>query len=165
LAVVQAERAAPVAQQAVCDSVIARIQALPGEEEIRRQELLWFVVSWILRRWPRADARRMIQAFQANQADAARRAEVQTMSETIEKTWEEEERERIAQAAAEGEARGEALGLLRSRQQDLRVILEERFGIISPGTLDALRAIQDPDRLLNLVRQALRVAALTDLDL
>ena len=95
------------------------------------------------------------------------------MTETIDKSWEEEERERIAKAAAEAEARGEArgavrgeaLGLLHSRQEDLRVILEERFESTPPEVLEALRAVEDPDRLLHLVRQALRVESLADLDL
>ena len=45
------------------------------------------------------------------------------------------------------------------------MILEERFGETAPEVIQAIRAIQDPDRLLDLLRQALRVESLADLDL
>jgi hypothetical protein len=84
----------------------------------------------------------------------ATRVEVQGMSETIERTWEQE-------ILARGEARGE----LRTRREDLRLVLEERFGKLPAELARRIDETEDPDRLRGALRQVVRLHSLADLKL
>jgi hypothetical protein len=72
------------------------------------------------------------------------------MSETIEQTWEQELLAR---------------GQLRARQEDLRVLLEERFGPLPEALQQQIDAIDDSERLRNALRQVLHLKSLSDLRL
>lgn len=71
------------------------------------------------------------------------------MSKVIERTWPEE-------LLALGEARGEARGVLRARRDDLRALIEERFGALTQDAVDQIEAMDDADRLKSLVRRVPR---------
>ena len=80
------------------------------------------------------------------------------MSEAIAQTWEQE---LVARGAALGEARGE----LRARREDLRALLEERFGPLPQGLAERIEATDDLERLRGALRQVLHVQSPDELDL
>jgi len=64
-----------------------------------------------------------------------------------------------------GEARGEARGELRARRDDLRALLEERFGSLPQGLAERIEATDDLERLRGALRQVLHVQSPDELDL
>ena len=135
------------------DAVLRRLETLSETDPVRWHDLLWFVLSWALRRRPGSEREALIQTARESQTETTHREEIRRMSETIEQTWEQE-------LVARGEARGEARGQLRTARESLRVLLEARFGPLSQELLRQIEAIDDLDRLRQLFRQALDVASL-----
>jgi hypothetical protein len=62
-------------------------------------------------------------------------------------------------------AQGEALGLLRARREDLRALLEERFGPLSEALVERIEATGDLERLRGAMRQVMQIRSLDELDL
>jgi hypothetical protein len=69
------------------------------------------------------------------------------MSEAIGQTWEQELMTR---------------GDVAARQEDLRLLLEERFWPLSPALVAQIQAIHDPERLRAALRQAVHATGLAD---
>jgi len=80
------------------------------------------------------------------------------MSEAIAETWEQE---LVARGVALGEARGE----LRARREDLRALLEERFGPLSEALAERIEATDDMERLREAMRQVIRIQSPEELEL
>jgi len=76
------------------------------------------------------------------------------MSETLEQTWEEELMER-----------GEARGQLAAHRENLRLLLEERFGPLPEELLQRIERTTDVERLRAALRQVLHVTALSELEI
>ena len=76
------------------------------------------------------------------------------MSETIARTWPEE-------LFAEGEAQGR----LREARENLRWLLERRFGALPEALANRIEQSEDLARLQGGIRLALDLASLEDLDL
>src|SRR5207247_4551826 len=121
LAVVRAERDDEEAFREVFTAVLRRLERLSETEPVRWHDLLWFVLSWGLRRRALAEGEPLVRAAQASLQDRQRQEEMQRMSETIFKSRDQEMLE-------QGEALGEARGQLANCRQNLRLLLEERFG-------------------------------------
>jgi hypothetical protein len=93
---------------------------------------------------------------------AALQQEIQTMAGRTGQRWEEEV---LAVREARGETRGETRGRLTARREDLRLILEGRFGPLPADLVQRIEATEDSDRLLVCIRQAGTIANLSELPL
>jgi hypothetical protein len=154
LAVVRAEREGSGSFRAVFAAVLRGLEPLARRENVRWHDLVRFVLSWAFWRRPGQEREQLIEVAQRSQSSVSRRREIQRMSETIERTWPEE---LLAQGLTAGE--------LRTRKEDLRMLLEERFGTLPEEWAQRIEATQDLERLKNAVRQVLHIQGLTDLEL
>jgi hypothetical protein len=123
-------------------------------EEERRNELRWFVISWSLLRRPRSERDSHLACLLNVATDPKRRQEYQAMFEHIEQTWEQE---LLTRGRAEGE--------LRARREDVRLVLEKRFGPLPEALAQRLEAANDPERLKTFLVEALGVSSLEELNL
>jgi hypothetical protein len=146
LAVVRSEREPPEAFWGVFAEVTRRLEPLSAQDRVRWQDLMWFLLSWALRRRPGAERDRVAATATAAIANVAVQEEVRAMSQTIGQTWEQEML-----------ARGE----LRAWRESLRTYLEGRFGTLPEEVVQRIQATEDLDRLRACMRQ---VAQLTSLD-
>jgi hypothetical protein len=150
LAVVRAERADEAAFRQVFAAVLRRLEGLSEAEKVRWHDLLWFVLSWGLRRRPGQEREPLLEAAEGSQFGVAHREEIRRMSETITQTWEQEMLVR---------------GELKASRDNLRVLLEERFGPLPEAVAQRIEAMDDLERLRTLFRQAVRVTSLEELEL
>jgi hypothetical protein len=162
LAVVRGERADEAAYQELVGTVLRRLEALSESERVRWHELLWFVLSWALRRRPGREREALMQTAKESQTQVADREEVARIGEAVAETWEQE---LVARGMALGEARGEARGELRARREDLRALLAERFGPLTVELAERIEATDDLERLRGAMRQVLHVSSPEELDL
>jgi predicted transposase YdaD len=171
LAVVRAEGEKEAQEfRAVFAAVLQRLEGLSDTDPVRWHDLLWFVLSWGLRRRPGREREQLLEAARTSQADVSHRLEVERMSETVDMSWNDEvfargEARGEARGVALGEARGEARGRVNAYRESLRVGLEERFGPLPEAVAERLEALDDPERLRGLIRQAYRITDLAELDL
>src|SRR5436309_6818569 len=86
LAVVRAEGEAEAGFHAALTQVLRRLERISETETVRWQELLWFVLSWSLRRRPGEEREALVAAARESQSDVQHREEVRKMSEAIERT-------------------------------------------------------------------------------
>ena len=63
------------------------------------KDLLWFVLSWCLRRRPKADREHIAAVAKASQTNRVHRAEAETMAEGLGLPWEQEEKILVAEMA------------------------------------------------------------------
>jgi hypothetical protein len=131
-----------------------RLEELREPETVRWHTLVGFVLSWAVRRRPGRERPQLWEAARASQAEAAHREEMRTLSETIEQTWEQE-------LLAEGETRGR----LREARENLRWLLERRFGALPEALAKRIEQSEDLARLQGCIRLALDIASPEDLDL
>jgi hypothetical protein len=125
---------------------------------MRWHELLWFVLSWALRRRPGREREALMQTARESQIQVADREEVARISEAIAETWEQE-------LVARGVALGEARGQLQEARATLRVLLEDRFGALPAPLVAQIEAVGELERLRGAIRQSSKLAALSDLRL
>jgi hypothetical protein len=125
---------------------------------MRWHELLWFVLSWALRRRPGREREALMQTARESQIQVADREEVARISEAIAETWEQE-------FVARGVALGEARGQLQEARATLRVLLEDRFGALPAPLVAQIEAVGELERLRGAIRQSSKLAALSDLRL
>jgi hypothetical protein len=152
--VVRAERADEAAFREVFAAVLRRLEGLSEAERVRWHDLLWFVLSWGLRRRPGREREELLETARISQAEVGHREEVRQMSETIEQTWEQEMLER-----------GTVRGQTQEARNLLRLYLEKRFGPLPERVVQQIEAIDDLERLRALFRQALEATSLTELEL
>jgi hypothetical protein len=157
LSVVRSERAERAEFEAVLAQLLPRLVELRQTEQIRGHDLLWFVLSWALRRRPREDREQLRTFLQTTIADEAMREEVLAVSNIVGETWEQSEERRVAATALRTE--------LQTRREDLRDLLEERFGAVPDDVLRRIEACDDPARLKAAYRQALRIQSPADMQL
>jgi putative YhgA-like transposase len=158
LAVVRAERADREAFEEVFTAVLQRLESLSEPERMRWRDLLWFVLSWALRRRPSGERAGLLEAARSSQMEVKNREEVAALTETVAETWEQE---LIARGRADGEARAK----IDTRRDDLRLLLEERFGPLPEPLAQQIASVEDPERLRNALRQVVHLSSLGDLEL
>jgi hypothetical protein len=175
LAVVRSERVETATFLETFQRVLEKLAPLGEEERVRWHDLLWFILSWALRRGPGVEGAALIEAVRRSQMDVRRREEATTMSETVMNEWERraEARGRAqveAQVAVqrqeweqEAATRAEARMLLETRREDLRLLLEEKFGALPTEVAERIAAIDDPERLREAIRQVVHLQQLDDL--
>jgi hypothetical protein len=132
-------------------------EALHDSEPIRWYDLMRFVIAWALWRRPQHEREQVRAAIQASQPDPARHQEVRAMSESMAMTWGEEMQQKVAQARVEG--------VLRSRQEDVRVILQRRFGPLPEALIQRIEKTEDHERLKACILQAMTMNSLEELQL
>jgi len=183
LAVVRTEGEELATFQGVLRRVLPRLERLCGQQRIRALDLLWFVLSWALRRRPRRERKELEEFIRASLADPEAQKEVATMSKSLDMTWEEEMRviaeerakvmaeerakvlaEEWAKAMAEERAKILAETTLQEREKLVllrlcRDLLQERFGVIPETVLQRIEACDDLERLRAAVRQVVHITA------
>jgi hypothetical protein len=147
---VRAEQADPETFERVFAEVLRRLESLSERESVRWHALLWFVLSWGMRRRPGEERERLLEAARNSQAAVLHREEIRQMSETIGQTWEQELLLR---------------GQLQERRESLRMLLEDRFGPVPETVVQRIESTDDLDALRRAFQQALRIATLADLEL
>jgi hypothetical protein len=149
LAVVRSESEQDAAAfHEVFAAVMERLKGLSGTDPVRWHGLIWFVLSWGLRRRPSAETEALLAVAQSSQTNARRRQEVRKMGETILQT---RDQEMLVQ------------GQLREARESLRMLLEERFGELPETLVQGIEATDDLQQLRTTFRRALRAPALSDL--
>jgi hypothetical protein len=154
LAVVRAEREAAASFREVFGRVLQRLEGVSERERMRWHDLLWFLLSWGLRRRPQEERAGLLEAAESSQTDMARREEVRKMSETVQQTWEQE-------LLALGKAEGERI----TTREDLQLVLEEKFGALPPILIQQIEAISDLQRLRSALRRAIHIQSLGEFEL
>src|SRR4029079_1014495 len=104
LSVVRTERAYFAAMSATLTAILPHLVELRQTDNIRGHDLLWFILSWVLRRRPRAERDRLRELMRGHIRDQALRSEVDNMGKLTELTWEEEmleERRKAVQEAVQ----------------------------------------------------------------
>jgi predicted transposase YdaD len=162
LAVVRADRAERDVFWTVFEESLRRLGPLSERDKLRWQDLMWFVLSWAVRRRPGGERNELFAAVMAHVEDAAVRQEIQAMSQQVEQTWEQEV---FARGEAHGEARGEARGALRTARDDLRALLTQLFGGLPESLVQRIEATEDRERLRAALLQAVRLQSLDELQL
>jgi len=154
MAVVRAERAEAETFRQVFIAVLKRWERLSRTEGVRWHDLVYFLLSWGLRRRPGREQQGLLTAAQESQTDAQRREEMRKMSEVIEKTWEQEIWE---EAHTQGQ--------LREARTMLRSVLEDRFGPLPAALIDQIEQSEEIDLLRAATRRAYLLGDLEELEL
>jgi predicted transposase YdaD len=173
LALVRAEQDETEQFLAVFERFLKKLDALADVDRMRWHDLVHFGLSWALRRRPAEENQSIKDIALASYEDRFSQAEVEEMIKAF-KSFEDslfEEgkaegiAEGIAEGRAEGEVRGKVLGAVEARREDLRGLLTDRFGELSPEVLRNIDATDDLDRLKVAIRQVLRLNSIDDLQL
>ena len=127
---------------------------LADRDKMRWLGLLWFVFSWAQQRRPNAEIRQLYARAMESVTNVNLRQEIQAMTQSLTETWGEWAKRHYT---AEGE--------LRARREDLRMLLEKRFGPLPETFGQRITATEDPERLKACLAQALDIAALEELNL
>jgi hypothetical protein len=130
--------------------VLRRLEGLSQRERMRWHDLLHFVLSWALRRRPSGEQSEILETAQNSQEDVGHREEIERLGKMIGQSWEQELL-----------ARGQIL----AQRKDLQALLEERFGAVPEAVAARIEAADDPDRLRNALRRAIRIASPEELEL
>jgi hypothetical protein len=170
LAVVRAERADPEVFREVFAAVLRRLEGLSESERMRWHDLLWFVLSWALRRRPGDEREGLLETARSSQMELKHREEVAELTETVVETWEQEllargRAEGEARGRAEGEARGRAEGEAQGLRESVQLLLEARFGPLPQALATQIGAMEDAERLRRVVRQVVHLNSLDELAL
>jgi hypothetical protein len=149
MAVVRAERADADAYRDVLGETFRRLEPLSQNDWLRWHDLMWFLLSWFVRRRPGPEHGDLIAAATAAHENVAVRREVETVGQMVGKSWDEEMAERIEQKGREA--------ALRASRDILRGVLEERFGPLPAPVVERIENCADLDRLKAEVRRAVRL--------
>jgi hypothetical protein len=155
LAVVRAEEEETETFTDIYGEVLRGLEALAAREKIRWSDLMEFVLSWAFRRRPRTEIEQLKKIAAASHKNWQRKREIRKMSKTLGQTWEEWAEQRKAEGKAEGR--------IQTRQEDIRLLLEERFGEVPDDILRKIEGTTDADRLNDWFRQAARARSLDEL--
>jgi hypothetical protein len=157
LAVIRAEEEEAPTFEAVFAEALRRLESLGGTEEMRRKDLLWFVISWALRRRAKAERERITAVAKASQSNHVHQAEAETMAKSLGMSWEQEEKVLVAESARQAD--------LQARKEMLRSLLEKRFGSLPDALLQRIDSTTDVERLKAGLLQVLEISAPDELDL
>jgi hypothetical protein len=151
LAIVRAEDAPAAEYNRLVGAVVRRLEGLAAADLVRWKELLWFLLSWVLRRRPRAEHAALNQTVLASPVNVAVREEVARMSQGVSDRWEDWVAERVAERVT-----------LQTTRQALQAFLEARFGSLPEAILQEIAGITEVSRLKAAIPQAARVQRLED---
>lgn len=154
MALVRAEREDRADFRAVVEETYRRLEPLRRTDPMRWHDLMWFVLSWSVRRRPVSEHADLIALAAASYEDAIVRREVEKMTQAVEKTWDEEMLER-----------GMIEGALRTLRGVLRTLLTQRFGALPDALVRRIEQTTDVDRLNACIAQVYQLAAPDELQL
>ncbi|HJT76156.1 MAG TPA: Rpn family recombination-promoting nuclease/putative transposase [Gemmataceae bacterium] len=154
LAVVRAERAGRDEFWPVFEEALRRLAPLSERDKLRWQDLMWFLLSWAVRRRPGGERHELFATVVSHVENATVQEEIQTMSQQVMQDWEQE-----------AFARGEARGAFRNAREILRDVLSERFGELPEALVQRIEAVEDLARLRAAIRQAVHIQSLDELQL
>lgn len=158
MAVVRLDEAKGNRFQAVWGEVLHRLEPLAAQDKMRWHDLICFLIAWSQYRrqpqeWPALDT-----VTEASIMDSALREEVKTMSQTLRSPF-------LEWAEKHYGTLGESRGELRARRDDLRTLLEDRFGTLPHTLVLRMEATEDVERLKAAVRQVSHLKSLDELRL
>jgi len=165
LAVVRAEHADLAQFKNVLAQVVPKLAELRGEARMRSLDLLWFVLSWVMNRRPSKERPDLLATLQTIIPDPETRKEISAMSGTLGQTWQEEMEENAAQREARAKEQATFQATLQTTRDNLRTLLEERFGSIPDSLAQRIEATEDVDRLRACLRQAVHAGSPAELQL
>jgi hypothetical protein len=154
LAVVRAERTEAAEFRQTLAAVLRRLERLREPQSMRWHDLLWFDLSWAVRRRPGGEREELLETARSSQMELKHREEVEKLSTAVVETWEQE---LVARGRAEAE--------ISTRQEDLRLLLERRFGPLPESLLEQITAIHDAARLRDALLQVVHLRSLEELTL
>lgn len=161
-------KGAPADEFARAYAMVARsLEPLAERDKMRWHQLMEFLLGWSQYSGrSKAEIIRLHAITEVSHQNIALREEIQTMSQAVEQTWVEWAKTHYtAEGKALGEALGEARGVLRARREDLRFMLEERFGPLPEDLVRRIEASDDLARLQNAIRQVLHLKSLNEFQL
>ncbi len=154
MAVVRAEDEEPERFQQVLAEVMRRLEAVNQKESVRWHDLMWFLMSWAIRRRPGAERANIVAAMTAKVNDVTIQQEVRNMAGRVGQRWEDEVL-----------LRGETRGQLRMARSMLRKALEARFGTLPEDVVEQIEALEDIERLQAGVIKVVRIEKLREFSL
>jgi hypothetical protein len=154
MALVRAERESAADFHAVADEAYRRLAALTATDKVRWHDLMWFLLSWTMRRRPPQERADLIALAAARHEDAIVRREVEQMTQAIGQTWEQQLLER-----------GMAVGTISALRTVLRNLLTQRFGNLPPALVQRIEQASDAERLNACIAQVYQIAAPDELQL
>jgi hypothetical protein len=149
-AVVRAEHEEPAAFRDVLVEVMRRLAALQGQERVRWSDLMWFVLSWAVRRRPDEERDQLRAVIEANVPDRPLQQEIVAMSQQTRKTFEE-------WAFEQGELRG--------LRKLLKSMLERRFQNLPPELVQRIEQVDSFEQLGACIQLANSINSLEELQL
>ena len=129
-----------------------RVGNLPPGQEIRRHDLLWFLLSWAHLRRPGEEWETIQEVAMQSQADVARRKEVQEMSGMVGPTRQEVMLQEIDRAAAQATVEA----TLATLRETVRMLLAERIGTVPDALLPRIEGCSDEEKLKQVLRELVR---------
>jgi hypothetical protein len=116
--------------------------------------MIWFLLSWALRRRPMEEGDQLLAIAAASQRGVRFREEVREMGRSVRKTWTDSVMEE-----------GQALGQILTSRENLRLLLSERFGTVPEELVARIEGTEDLERLRNALRQFVHIQSLSELEL
>jgi len=132
--------------QALLRKALGRLNALPEEARQQWEKAAFYLALLVYHRREETEQAGLLEVIQRGMGEGCRREEIEEMGKTI------------AQALMEE-------GAQRAKQEDLLVLLEEKFGPLPAGIPEQVREIEDLERLSSLLRGILTADSLADLGL
>ncbi len=139
--------------------VTRSLEPLAARDKMRWHDLMEFVVTWgHYRRGGEEELNRLSAIATESHQNVGLREEIQTMSRTTKQNWFE-----WIEARFTAERRAE--GALQARREDLRDVLEERFGQLPEAVRQQIAACEDLSRLKRAIRQVVHLRSLAEFQL
>jgi hypothetical protein len=154
MALVRAERENAPDFHAVLGEAFRRLAPLSETDKVRWHDLLWFLLSWSVRRRPSQERPELVALAAASHDNVAARREVEIMTQAVGETWEQELLRR-----------GRDQGELRARRDSLRILLEQRFGPLPENVVRRIEQTEDVERLKASFQQVFQMTTLDELAL
>jgi hypothetical protein len=134
----------------VLQEVTTHLEILPDLKHQAWVKAVYYLALIVYHRRERQDQPALLEVIRSGVKERRRQEEIEEMGKTM------------AQALIE---EGETRGALKTKQEDLLALLEEKFGPPSAQVSGNVQAIRDPDRLSTLIRRTLTANTLSDLGL
>jgi hypothetical protein len=138
--VVRAEDSDLAEFRRVVSACASRLEPLAETDRMRWRDLLWILVSWVIRRRLAGEADELTAAVAASQKGAQARQEATAVSETVKESW-------VMREVAREAAKRERLVKLEALREALVDALREPFGELPPATLSSIQACEDAAKL------------------
>lgn len=166
LAVIRAERQDRTGFHRILREALWRMGPLGSEDRMRWHSMVEFALTYAIARRPVEERDDLVALARDSQFDVALQQEVVKVTQTIAEALRAEGIEKgIEKGIEEGRAVGQLEGQLRATRDNLRLLLEDRFGALPEELSEKIEGATDLDRLSSAVRQVLRINSADELQL